>query len=496
MENSIIWKPIEFDPNWNAVKTDRFDNIYPSWGRRRAELQKNPEQYEVFLDQLKRKQAIDTGIIERMYDLKKGVTETFIKEGFANAYLQHGDTNIPQGLLLSYLKDNFDAIDFIFDFVNSNRRLSISYIKELHSLITQHQETTEAIDQFGNHINVQLLKGEFKKEPNNPKRDKTVFCYCPPEQVDSEMDRLVEIFNDELISSHVLVRSAFIHHAFAQIHPFQDGNGRIARLLASFVLIKEGLFPLTIDRDERTSYITALECADTHNYQPLIDIFSNNQIGSIERALNWQTVEKSAGYSTVLSVLDKKLSEFRANEAEQRNNIIMLNMFDIFDYVNEQIEFYKDDIGKSLNTSSDIRADSCSPVEKFTHYFNGQLIDYAKQFNYYVNMSLSKCWARMYIGLDKARKYRLVISLHHYGYDNSTFALGAFLYKEIIKGKDEENAKNSRRGKTRIYYDIPLGIPPLTMSSEKNISELKTSIQQQIEISVMATLAYIANELS
>lgn len=48
------------------------------WEKRRVELQKDEDQYKRFMDQLKRKQAIDTGIIERMYDLKKGITETFI----------------------------------------------------------------------------------------------------------------------------------------------------------------------------------------------------------------------------------------------------------------------------------------------------------------------------------------------------------------------------------------------------------------------------------
>lgn len=57
------------------------------WEKRRVELQKDEDQYKRFMDQLKRKQAIDTGIIERMYDLKKGITETFIKEGFVDSYL-------------------------------------------------------------------------------------------------------------------------------------------------------------------------------------------------------------------------------------------------------------------------------------------------------------------------------------------------------------------------------------------------------------------------
>lgn len=97
----------------------------------------------------------------------------------------------------------------------------------------------------------------------------------------------------------------------------------------------------------------------------------------------------------------------------------------------------------------------------------------------------------MFIEIDDTKKYRLILSLHHYGYDSSTFAIGAFLSKAILEG-----AENQAEGEVhREYMDIPLGIPPLTMSSEKEVTELAPSIRQEIEASVMAVLAFIANEL-
>lgn len=488
MKNYSIWSPVEFDDRWNEVNTEKFDNIYPSWEKRRRELQKNKEQYERFMDQLKRKQAIDTGIIERMYDLKKGITETFIKEGFVDSYLQHGDTNIEPNLLMRFLGDNFEAIDFIFDFVKNDRQLSVSYIKELHGLITRHQAVTEAIDQFGNHVKIPLIKGDFKTAPNNPVRDNTVYNYCPPEQVVSEMDNLVRIYNDELTDVHILVKAAFLHHAFVQIHPFQDGNGRIARLLASFVLIKEGLFPLSIDRDERAKYIDALEIADKHSYQDIIDVFSNNQIVSIEKALNWKIVEDSSNYESVLGVLETKLSNYRVAAEEQLNQLILKNMQDIFSILREELDNYKNDLKECLDETTSVDISFCAPEETNSYYYARQIIEYANQYNYYVNLSLNKCWGRMFIAIDKTKRYRLVMSIHHYGYDNSTFAIGAFLSKEIANPMEESSNKTE-------YMDIPLGIPPLTMSAEKDVIELKASIKQQIKLSIMSVLAYIANEL-
>ena len=73
------------------------------------------------------------------------------------------------------------AIGFVFNFVKNDRQLSIGYIKELHSLVTRHQDSTEAVDQFGNHIRVPLVKGQFKSITNNPMRDGVTYSYCPPE---------------------------------------------------------------------------------------------------------------------------------------------------------------------------------------------------------------------------------------------------------------------------------------------------------------------------
>ena len=485
MQSKSIWKPIEFNPEWNNVNTERFDNIYPSWERKRADLGKEPEQYEQFINQLKRKQAIDTGIIEQMYDLKRGVTETFIREGFVDSFLQHGDTDIAPNLLMDYLRDNFDAIDFVFDFVKNSRDLSISYIKELHHLITQHQDTTDAIDAMGSYVKISLRKGQFKQSPNNPVRDGMIYSYCPPEQVESEMDNLISIFNDELGKSHVLVKASFLHHAFVQIHPFQDGNGRIARLLTSFVLIREGLFPFSIDRDDRSKYIISLESADSGEYQPLVDVISANQVASIGRSLNWQTSISAGGFDSALQSFEKKLNGYRATEAEQRNQRIYDNMASVFSVIRDQMEYYKNELAAKLDNQARVTSFYCAPDQHDAYFYNSQITAYAKQHEYYANLSESKCWGRFEFQIDKKKLYRMIISLHHYGYDNSTFSIGAFLSKAVFDpaGNDKE------------YIDVPLTIPPLTMSSEKDVSHLITSINQQVESSIKTTLAYIANEL-
>ena len=99
-----LWQPVQFTDNWLNCDTSVLDDISSSWFSRRATLKEDSGEYAEFLNKLKREHAIETGVIERLYDLKKGITETFIKEGFVRSYLSHGDTDIPEQELMAHLK--------------------------------------------------------------------------------------------------------------------------------------------------------------------------------------------------------------------------------------------------------------------------------------------------------------------------------------------------------------------------------------------------------
>src|ERR1035438_8252864 len=286
-----LFRSISFSEKWEKSKTIKLDIILPSWTHKRKVLKETPKEYDNFMNRLKRRHAIETGVVEKLYDLKEGITETFIKEGFIDNLLQHGDTNIEPEQLMAYLHDNFDALNFVFDIVNNNRPITVSFIKELHQLITKHQDSAEGRDQFGTKLKIPLLKGAFKERENNPTRtDDTTFLYCPPLQVDSEMDNFISILDNMNTSIHPIIKAAWAHHAFTNIHPFQDGNGRIARLLASLILIKHDLFPFTVIRTEKKKYIDALESADNGEPQALVDFFCEMQKRNIEEALNTQSI--------------------------------------------------------------------------------------------------------------------------------------------------------------------------------------------------------------
>ena len=146
------------------------------------------------------------------------------------------------------------------DCVAQARPLTKSVVHELHVLLTQHQETTSAIDQFGNRREIPLLKGKFKEHPNNPRReDGAMHEYCPPVHVDSEIDNLLAWLSEYKAEEDPIIVAAWFHHRFTQIHPYQDGNGRLARALTTLILLDAELLPLVVDRDLRVEYISSLE---------------------------------------------------------------------------------------------------------------------------------------------------------------------------------------------------------------------------------------------
>lgn len=489
-KNFRLWKHIELSKSWLDCDTSTLDDLSPSWFERREVLQNNSQEYKEFMTELKREHAIETGIVERMYDLEKGITETFIKKGFVESYISHNDTNVPVPKLLAHLSDHLNAVDFVFDVVKESRDLTIGFIKELHALVTRNQEYAEGRDQFGNKTKIDLLKGEFKSFENNPTReDGTKVLYCPPEHVQSEMDNLVAIYNRaESEDIHPLTCATWFHHAFTTIHPFQDGNGRVARLLASLILIKHGLFPFTVLREEaKEKYIDALEKADAGAPQPLIDYFAEVQKRHIEKALNLKEVSSSS-FDEVADIFSGKLENWQKKKVAERDGILNKNRLQVFDYCLKHLNNTLEQLSSKLNGNASLSIRSCSPDEEdMQSYYYGQIIKYAKKHNYYFNRNFPKGWMTFRVELAEDKRYQLCITVHHYGYDDSTMAIGAFLEFLSIH-KDDKPTE-------RIDEALPLEIKPHVISLTGDISTKEKNIAAFIQHAVTLTMAQIASEL-
>ena len=109
-----------------------------------------------------------------------------------------------------------------------------------------------------------ITVGRYKSQPNNVETSTgEIYYYTSPEQVKPEMSDLVDWYRAaENAREHPIVVAATFHYRFVRIHPFDDGNGRMARLLMNMILIKHGYTVAIMPIQERNRYIDSLEQAD------------------------------------------------------------------------------------------------------------------------------------------------------------------------------------------------------------------------------------------
>ena len=260
------------------------DDLRQQWLDRRSNIANDG------LTALHRSWAIETGIIEGLYWLDNAQTSTLIEQGFVPAAIPPSGTGEDPDNLLAILQDHMAALGAIYTETRKGRSISRSAIRQLHQVIAAHQPTYRAINQFGQWFDATLHAGAFKTMPNNPTRpDGVIHEYCRPIHVESELDNLLDWYDEYLAQPdvyHPLLVAAWLHHRFAQIHPFPDGNGRVTRTLVSWHLAQHGYLPMVVTRDDRNDYISALEAADEGDPTPLVNLTAGLQWRAMLQAIS------------------------------------------------------------------------------------------------------------------------------------------------------------------------------------------------------------------
>ena len=270
---------------------EAYRSLLDEWNALRAQLKDRGYQktlVDIWLEERKRHFAIATGEIEGLYTLRPDVTEQLITEGLDKAHSSQTFEKIPTTTLQGLLRDQQETLEIVVELVESQNALTESKIRGLHTRVTNHQQTATGTDSFGSRTQIPLLKGQYKIRPNNPTRpDGVVHPYCSPEDTPMEMQRLLELHRERMAAGvEAIEEAAWLHHRFVNIHPFQDGNGRVARLLMAYVCIKSGGFPPLIDRSNRDLYIQTLEQADLGDLTPFAELLIDNVTTHILRANN------------------------------------------------------------------------------------------------------------------------------------------------------------------------------------------------------------------
>ena len=322
---SHYWQPIaNLQEDLRPLISLETDALMKTW-QDHAERLRERKSYRDFLERLRRQWAIETGILERLYSLSDGATKTLIEKGLDASLISHEDTDRAPREVLAMVQDQHYVIEGLYAFVSGQRPFGTSYVKELHQALTLHQPTYEAVDTLGQHVVRDLSRGVWKKLPNNVQGPADyAFEFCPPEHVDAEMENLVRWHSEhEARGVPPYVEAAWIHHRFTLIHPFVDGNGRVARCLATLVFLKAHWFPLVVTRGDRAEYIEALRAADAGNLRPLVDVFNRMQAKAIKEAfsLSEDIQFERVALERILDAVRGKFSRQRTEEAARHTHL-------------------------------------------------------------------------------------------------------------------------------------------------------------------------------
>ena len=157
-----------------------------------------------------------------------------------------------------------DAVKTIESAVKDGHGLNEVFIRNLHRALLKEPYEVEAIAPDGTPCKRLIAIGDYKSMPNNVKTSTDeIYYFTPPEQVKPDMTDLLDWYRaQEAAGEHPVIIAATFHYRFVRIHPFDDGNGRMARLLMNLILIKHGYTVAIVQRDERASYLHQLERAD------------------------------------------------------------------------------------------------------------------------------------------------------------------------------------------------------------------------------------------
>jgi len=212
------------------------------------------------------------------------------------------------------IKGHNDAIDFLVDMQQKGSELTERDIRGLHQMILVEPYQSKAQTASGQATTKTIQLGVYKSSPNHVEtRTGEIHYYATPEETPVLMHELIEWYRTNRESLHPLVLSTLFHHRFVAIHPFDDGNGRMSRLLSNLILMQAGLPPVVVRKDQKGEYYGVLSQADAGVTDPLIEYFASLLIHSLEIYLKGA----QGGDISEASDLEKQLALFVAGFDEE-----------------------------------------------------------------------------------------------------------------------------------------------------------------------------------
>ena len=230
------------------------------------------------------------------------------------------------------------AFKYMCGLAKEKRLIREADIRDLNKICLKEPFYKKARTPDGRTTTKKIIPGQYKKQPNHVvTQTGETFYFATPEETPAKMEELIRWIQDWLTKDReeqyktLVSFLAELHHKFICTHPFDDGNGRVVRLLLAYILVRLDFLPMVLNNREQ--YIKAIQFADAGNITHLENLFLENIMAILEKGIyaknnkvDLNEDKKGQGSSYDLSHPSSEISKtldfrFRGNDGESKNDV-------------------------------------------------------------------------------------------------------------------------------------------------------------------------------
>lgn len=299
---------------------------------------------------------------------------------------------------LEEMKAHDVAYNLIEEWAKDKERiLTEADIRTLNQIILVRDFWKDAMTSDGQPTRRKIKVGQYKKYPNSVQlANGEMFHYASPAETPIKMGELIQWYREEEERRELspVALATLLHYRFVLIHPFDDGNGRISRLLMNYVLLKHDYPPVVIKSAEKKSYLQALHLADTGDLDAFIDYIAEQEFWSMNlylKAAKGKDVDEPGDLDKKIAVLKKKLNNTGSAKLEK-------NETNIFSALTQSIVPMLEICFSQFQKFDDFFRDRTTQVRFKNHTISGSatgligFIDAINEYHFFDNVDINILW--------------------------------------------------------------------------------------------------------
>lgn len=252
---------------------------------------------------------------------------------------------------------------------NSERQLSENFIRQLHHTLLREDYKVYRESDTGVVTSYTVHAGQYKTRPNSViTATGERFEYASPEETPALMYDLIEWYKEEEIKKELtpIQLAAVFHYRYIRIHPFEDGNGRIARLLVNYILRRHNYPMIVVKTKNKQHYLNALnQCdvtvgmvpsvgahAEIEQLTPFVNYMESCLISAFNtciKAAKGESIEEDDDFDKELAILERQIKQ---KEEAKKQETSQYNVMKSPDRVWDVLEYVYFPMAKKLADSS------------------------------------------------------------------------------------------------------------------------------------------------